>query len=83
MNDLARTFDWDTFLHNVDALIADEGSQEQFCVNTGVRFWTVNGWRQGRYIEPKHSTLQTIADHYDMSVDDLVSKRLPKRPAKT
>ena len=77
------SFNWPVFLHNLDTFIEEEGSQEKFCLATGVRFWTLNGWRQGRYDAPKHLTLQAIADHYRMSVDDLVSKRLPKRPSKT
>jgi hypothetical protein len=82
VNEPAADFPWATFLHNVNVLAEEEGSTEAFCAATGLSFWTVNAWRQGRNIEPKHLTLQAIADHYDMTVDDLIGKRLPRRSSK-
>lgn len=72
------TFDWETFLFNLDVLIEEAGGMEQFAVVTGVRFWTLRSWKVQRPKQPTHLSLQAIADAFNLQVDDLTQRRLPK-----
>lgn len=79
MTDAPAEFPWTQFMANIESLVEECGGAEQFCVDTGVAFWTLRAWREGRNQQPKYLTLSAIADHFDMTVDDLTSKRLPRR----
>lgn len=72
-------FPWEHFMQNIETLVQECGGAEKFCAATGLAFWTLRAWREGRNLQPKFLTLQGIADHFNISVDDLTSKRLPAR----
>jgi transcriptional regulator with XRE-family HTH domain len=71
-------FPWDIFMHNIEVFIEGEGSQEAFATKVGVSFHTIEGWKRGRYKQPTWMTLDNIADTYDLTIDDLTKRRLPK-----
>jgi DNA-binding XRE family transcriptional regulator len=78
MNAADAAFPWDIFMFNIDVLIDRAGGQEAFAVAVGLSFHTIEGWKSGRYKQPKWYTLDRIAEEYDLTIDDLTKRRLPK-----
>lgn len=67
------------FSNNIKTLRNNQGkTQEQAAKLLGIERSTLNGYEQGTIKNPKLRAITKFADFYNVTIDDLITKEIPK-----